>query len=86
MKPNIEKYRRYVDALNLSEDQKVELIESVWRLVEGFADRAFGHDSYSFLASSEPKIAGVDRKLIDLKPQKLASAFGAADHGETGKP
>ena len=45
MQPDIEKYRKYVDKFDLTEDQKVELIHTVWRIMESFVDRAFGIDS-----------------------------------------
>lgn len=45
MQPDIEKYRPYVDGFDLTEDQKVELIHTVWHIMESFVDRAFGMDS-----------------------------------------
>lgn len=44
MPPDIEKYRKHVDRFDLSEDQKIELIHMVWRIMESFVDRAFGLD------------------------------------------
>jgi hypothetical protein len=42
--PDIEKYRSYVDRFDLTEQQKAELVHTVWQVVEGFAYRAFGLD------------------------------------------
>ena len=42
MPPDIQKYRKYVDHLDLTEAQKVEFIHIVWATMESFADRAFG--------------------------------------------
>lgn len=82
MKPNLEKYRRHVDPFNLSEEQKTELLTAIWHIVEGFADRAFGHDSHTLLDASGGKIADDDGKLIDLDGQLLRGRFNAASRGE----
>ena len=50
MTPDIEKYRRFVDHYDLTEAQKVELIHSVWAIMESFVDRAFGLDSVQISA------------------------------------
>lgn len=42
MSVNIEKYRKYVDRFDLSEARKIELIHTVWAIIESFVDRAFG--------------------------------------------
>lgn len=33
---------RHLDHLNLTEEQKIELIRNVWHIAENFVDRAFG--------------------------------------------
>ena len=43
--PDIDKYRRHVEGFDLSDDQKAELIHTVWAIMESFVDRAFGIDS-----------------------------------------
>lgn len=42
MQPDLEKYRPYVDRYDLTEEQKVELIHTVWTIMESFVDSAFG--------------------------------------------
>lgn len=42
MEPDIEKYRKFVDHYDLSEEEKIEFIRTVWRIMESFADAAFG--------------------------------------------
>lgn len=42
MEPDIEKYRKFVDHYDLSEDEKIEFIRTVWKIMESFADAAFG--------------------------------------------
>lgn len=44
MTPDTEKYRAYVDGFDLTEERKIELIHTVWRIMQSFADRAFGDD------------------------------------------
>lgn len=39
---DIEKYRHYLNGCDLSEEEKTELIRSVWAILEGFVDHAFG--------------------------------------------
>jgi hypothetical protein len=48
MSLDFEKYRHHVDRFDLSEEQKDELLLTVWRLVEIFVDKSFsGRDSQS---------------------------------------
>lgn len=42
MQPDIQKYRHYVDRFDLSEEQKLELIHSIWIIMQSFVDKAFG--------------------------------------------
>ena len=42
MLPDLEKYRPYVDGFDMMEDQKTELIHTLWGIMESFADQAFG--------------------------------------------
>ncbi len=42
MPADLEKYRAYLDGLNLDAAQQAALIHSLWDVMESFADRAFG--------------------------------------------
>ncbi len=42
MSIDIKKYRKYVDDFDLTEGQKVELIQTVRSIMESFVDKAFG--------------------------------------------
>ena len=76
MPPDIEKYRKHVDRFDLSEDQKVELIHTVWRFMESFADRAFGLDSVHLISDCRSvKVARSPKKLIPSKMISLRNAF-----------
>ncbi len=39
---DVEKYRHYFAGYEMSEEDKTELIRSVWSILEGFVDHAFG--------------------------------------------
>lgn len=42
MPPDLEKYLPYVEEFDLTRVQQLELIHSIWIVMEAFADRAFG--------------------------------------------
>ncbi len=65
--PNIEKYRRHVDRFDLTEDQKMELIQTVWKVAEGFADRAFGLDPVHLVSGSREKNALTDFPVLEFE-------------------
>lgn len=58
MKPDIEAYRKYVDHFDIPEEQKIEFIHTVWRMMESFVDRAFGEDSVQLSLASKAKNDG----------------------------
>ncbi len=39
---NVDDYRKYVEALNLSEEQEQELLETLWTIIVQFVDLGFG--------------------------------------------
>ncbi len=70
MKPDIEKYRRYVDHFDLSEKQKIDLINTVWRIMQGFVDRAFGIDAVQQAMNDKAlENSKRDIKLIECSKQ-----------------
>lgn len=38
------KYRQYVDSFDITEEQKKELVRTVWKMMEPIVDQAFGID------------------------------------------
>lgn len=44
MKLDVEKYMPYVEEFDLTDDQKRELIQTIWNMMEGFIDLAFEQD------------------------------------------
>lgn len=45
MQPDIEKYRQYLDHLDIEDEKKIELIHTVWLILQNGFDRALGEDS-----------------------------------------
>ncbi len=43
MPVNIEKYRQYVDHCDMTEEQKVAFLETLWSIMESFVDDAWGN-------------------------------------------
>ena len=54
MKPDLEKYRHHVDAFDLGEEQKVELLQTIWKIMQSFVDRAFGDDPVQHCLDGRP--------------------------------
>lgn len=44
MKPELEKFRKHIDHLDLTEEQKTEYIELIWMVMESYMDHVFGFD------------------------------------------
>ena len=42
---DIEKYRKYVDHYDMTEDQKVAFLETLWSIMESFVDDAWSIES-----------------------------------------
>nr|WP_306267029.1 hypothetical protein [Pararhizobium sp. IMCC3301] len=45
MQPDIERYRQYVDHLDIADEKKNELIHTVWLILQNGFDRALGEES-----------------------------------------
>lgn len=60
MKPDIEKYRKYVDHFDITEEHKIELIHIMWNFMGNFVDRAFGVDSVQTCLDIKTKKIGQD--------------------------
>ena len=86
MSLDIRKYRRHVDGFDLTEEQKDDLIRTVWAILESFVDRAFGpysvqQDCGQFSPNSmTPKGITIDSNdtLIDNE-QRAASALNVKE-------
>ncbi|NRA87238.1 MAG: hypothetical protein HRU28_07545 [Rhizobiales bacterium] len=71
MKPDIKKYRKYVDHFDITEEHKIELIHILWNFMENFVDRAFGNDSVQTCLEIKAKKIGQDSpNMLDSKQSK----------------
>lgn len=72
MPPDIEKYRKYVSPMGLNKKQEDELIHTVHRSMENFADRAFGMDAVQQLIETESmKDAANKGPVIELNANDI---------------
>ena len=85
MQAHLEKYRRHVDGFDLDEAQKEELIHTVWRIMEGFVDRAFATDTAQPQSGNRHNGDSIKaRKRVASKPSDLRDQFDQAD-GSAGR-
>jgi len=67
MQPNFKKYLVHVDDYDLSYEEKIELLQTMWLIAEGFIDRAHNDDPVqSALAEQTAKCASDSRPVIEL--------------------
>jgi hypothetical protein len=52
---DIEKYGEYIKNFELSEQEKAELLKTLWMMMAAFVDLGIGVDSIRFLSSSPQK-------------------------------
>lgn len=74
----LRKYRRYVDHFDMTEDEKADLLETVWMVAESVADDAFGLHPVQQAADE----AADERRLRRLAIARAISA-NALPEGET---
>lgn len=78
MPPDIDKYMPKLDKFDLSPEQRVEFIHIMWRIMERFADCAFGLDPVQMLPDRhDQKIAPCGSDLIESRVQPLKQHFNA---------
>lgn len=58
MRLDFEKYRHHVDGFDLSEEQKEELLLTVWRLVENVVDRSFKGPNHESIGCDGAEFGG----------------------------
>lgn len=85
MQAHLEKYRRHVDGFDLDEAQKEELIHTVWKIMEGFVDRAFATDTAQPCRSNGHNGNSIRaQERVASKPSDLRDQFDQAD-GSAGR-
>lgn len=82
MPPDLAKYRRHVDHYDMTDDQKNDLIHSVYCMIENAVARGFGDDPTQLSgAQIGSKDASDKGDVINLEPsdyQNLNKAFNTA--------
>lgn len=89
--PDLEKYRRHVVHFDMPEEEKTELLRTIWRIMQNFVDRAFGEDSVQLaVEKSDAKDESGDSSVIPSAQnsttqnhQDLSGAF--TRHAAKGK-
>tara|TARA_R110002110_G_scaffold415618_2_gene652495 strand:+ start:2099 stop:2323 length:225 start_codon:yes stop_codon:yes gene_type:complete len=54
MQPDLEKYRPYLKRFDLTDEEKDEFLLSLWTMLEGVADRAFGTHPFQQAVDNSP--------------------------------
>ncbi len=72
--PDLEKYRRHVAHFDLPEEEKTELLRTIWNIMQSFVDRAFGEDAVQLAVEKS-----------DAKDEPDDSAVIASAQGSTNQ-
>ena len=81
MCPDYRKYLPYLEGTDLTEAQKVELIHSVWTIMESFADRAFGlHPAQQARAVGIAPDSSPQADRLGSRKDSIATHFKRAAH------
>ncbi len=71
MGPDYEKYRPLVAEFDLTDEQKDELIDTVWSMMKSFVDASFGDDPVQLAVDQAEQEAGRDStNKVGSKPTK----------------
>lgn len=62
---DLQKYYEYVEDFDLSEEERIELLKTIWMIMAAFVDLGFGVDSIQLLPSSDQKPEGVSSHDTD---------------------
>jgi hypothetical protein len=76
---DIERYRRYLDGMNLSETQEREMLQALWSVLSAFVDLAFGVDSVH-LARPQVKDEAEASSHTDNAAEPIESAHQPGNH------
>ena len=61
---HIFKYLEYLDKLDLSEGQKIELLTTLQNILKNFVDRAFGHDAVQMICAQRSSCSDQNKETI----------------------
>jgi len=69
---DITPYRKYVDSFDLTEEQKIELVQMVWNIMESFVDRAFGVHSVQLAAANNDRLQELPKTVSSSTGQQCS--------------
>jgi len=84
MQLDIERYRPFVDHFDMPDEQKVELIHIVSRIMQSFVERAFGKSPEQALLGIDFHDAS-DPARAELDSGTITTTFNDAAHGDAEK-
>jgi len=64
MQPDIDKYLRYLDGFDLSQDEKIEFIHTAWAISESCLDRALGDDPVQLALRERTSKRAIESSLM----------------------
>lgn len=67
MIPDLKKYHRHLDGVDLDDKQRADLLMTVWSIMENFADAAFGEHPVQQVAAHVSKFPIGPPNTIELK-------------------
>lgn len=62
---NLEKYGEYIKDFDLTEEDKIELLKTLWMMMASFVDLGIGVDSIQFLTTSSQKPQSASDQEVD---------------------
>ena len=88
MKINVEHYQRYLDDTNISDDEKEELLETLWSIICELVELGYGvHPLQENCGESNKEVANsslLSPDMLDLHNLKLSEHFTDKAHSKSG--
>lgn len=71
-----DKYLKYIEDFDISEEEKAELLKTIWFIMATFVDLGFGVDSTQLLSSSDqrqkmPDFKGIERDVVPINSKEV---------------
>ncbi len=83
---DIEKYLPYLDEYDWKREEKVEMLRSLWRMMEAQADKAFGLNSLQLsCGQSHHNSLRNQQNSVDSKDQPISQSYGEAANNNSHK-
>ncbi len=78
---NLEKYRPYFEEFDMTDEQRDEFIETLWLIVNSFADQSFGLTSSQQICEFKPdKVCSPESTLVESEHQPKITEQAANDN------